>query len=90
MIKSLPSLLEANNQVDVFLVPRVNTVDGITQEHVTKWGWKLNERGWVNFPDFQWRIYRNTPDIYWINKVHERLTGFKSFATLPTEEEWSL
>ena len=90
LIKSLPSLLEANNQVDVFLVPRVNTVEGITGQHIMKWGWNLNERGWVNFPDFQWRIYRNTPDIYWINKVHERLSGFKSYATLPSEEEWSL
>jgi hypothetical protein len=90
LIKNLPILLEANNQVDVFLVPRVNTVEGITDQHILKWGWNLNNEGWINFPDFQWRIYRNTPDIYWINKVHERLTGFKAFATLPPEEEWSL
>jgi hypothetical protein len=90
LIKNLPILLEANNQVDVFLVPRVNTVEGITDQHIMKWGWNLNDEGWINFPDFQWRIYRNTPDIYWINKVHERLNGFKSYATLPSEEEWSL
>ena len=90
LLKSLPSLLESNNQVDVFLVPRVNTVDDITDAHIKKWGWRLNEKGWVNFPDHQWRIYRNNPDIYWVNKVHERLAGFKAYAALPAEEEWSL
>lgn len=90
LLKSLPSLLETNSQVDVFLVPRVNTVDGITDTHIKKWGWRLNERGWVNFPDHQWRIYRNNSDIYWVNKVHERLAGFKAYAALPAEEEWSL
>lgn len=90
LLKSLPSLLETNSQVDVFLVPRVNTVDGITDAHIKKWGWRLNESGWVNFPDHQWRIYRNNSDIYWVNKVHERLAGFKAYAALPAEEEWSL
>lgn len=43
--------------------------------------------GW---PDFQTRIYRNTSEIKWINKVHERLDGHKQFAYLPMEEEWAL
>jgi cellulose synthase/poly-beta-1,6-N-acetylglucosamine synthase-like glycosyltransferase len=43
LIVNLPSLLESNNQVDVFLVPRVNTVDGITEEHIKKWGWPISK-----------------------------------------------
>ncbi len=87
---NIPEVLESNPQIDVFLVPRVNTVDGLTQQHIDKWGWRVDEKGYVNFPDFQWRIYKNTPEIKWINKVHERLSGFKTFAPLPAEEEWSL
>ena len=55
-------------------IPRVNTVQGLTTEHIQKWGWQVNERGWVNWPDYQTRIYKNTDEIQWMNKVHERIT----------------
>jgi len=90
LIESLPYILEVNQELDVLLVPRVNTVEGLTQEHIHKWGWNVNSEGWVNWPDFQWRIYRNTPEIKWVNKVHERLEGFKAYTTLPMEEDYSL
>ena len=90
LIEILPELLESNPELDVFLVPRINTVEGLTQEHITKWGWNVNEKGWVNFPDFQWRIWRRKPEIQWINKVHERLTGFDTYTALPSEELFCL
>jgi len=90
LIESLPEILETNFQVEVYTVPRVNTVDGLTQEHIQKWGWYVNENGWVNFPDYQWRIYKNTPDIKWKNKVHEVLDGYKTMAQLPAFEDLSL
>ena len=43
--------------------------------------------GWVNWPDYQWRIWKNTPEIKWVNKVHERLDGFKTYAQLPADTE---
>ena len=85
----LPQILEAN-QVDVIRVPRINTVEGMDQDHMQQWGWAVNEHGWINFPDYQWRVYRNTPEIRWENKVHEVLTGYKTIAHLPTEKEWCL
>ena len=89
LLDMLPSILESNPEVDVYLVPRINTVSGITEEHILKWGWKYeNER--VNFPDYQWRIYRNNNTIKWINKVHERLEGYKTFSTLPAQDEFCL
>lgn len=90
LIESLPSILESNPELDVLLVPRVNTVEGLTQEHIQKWGWNVNSEGWVNWPDYQWRIYRNTSEVRWVNKVHERLEGFKTYTTLPMEEDYSL
>ena len=85
----LPEVLQHNN-VDVLKVPRINTVEGLTQEHIDKWGWGVNEQGWVNFPDYQWRIYKNNKKVKWINKVHEVLEGYKTMSYLPTEEEWCL
>jgi len=83
-------LLEANSDVEAYWVPRVNTVAGITEEHITKWGWRVSEDGWVNFPDWQMRIYRNNNNIYWIKPVHEQLKGYTKFANLPAEEKFSL
>ena len=89
LIDYLPTILESN-PVDVVFVPRVNTVEGLTDEHISKWRWKVNEEGWVNWPDFQTRLYRNNSEIKWHNKVHEVIRGHKQFAYLPMEEEWAL
>jgi len=90
LIENLPFVLQHNSAVELYAVPRVNTVEGLTQDHIQKWGWNVNERGWINWPDFQTRIYKNTPEIKWINKVHERLDGHKQFAYLPMDEEYAL
>ena len=90
LIESLPEILESNPEVEVYVVPRVNTVEGLTQEHIQKWGWNVNEDGWVNFPDYQWRLYKNASDIKWKNKVHEVIEGYKTVAQLPAYEDLSL
>lgn len=90
LIESLPSIFSQNQNVDVFLVPRINTVEGITEKHIETWRWQVNDRGWVNFPDYQWRMWKNKKGIHWINKVHERLNGFGEYAFLPPEEEYCL
>ena len=90
ILETLPLLLEQNPDVEVYLVPRVNTVKGLTDEHIKQWRWNVNSEGWVNWPDYQWRVYKNTPSIKWKNKVHEVLEGFKQFAHLPMEEDYSL
>ena len=90
LIENLPIILESNPTVDIFLVPRINTVDGITQGHLNVWKWSINEKHWINFPDFQWRVYKNIPEIKWVGKLHEYLQGFKEYSTLPPEEEYCL
>ena len=86
LIEKLPEILEGNPDNEVYLVPRVNTVEGLTDEHIQKWRWRVNEKGWVNWPDYQWRIWKNKPEIKWVNKVHEKLEGFKSYSPLPDLE----
>jgi len=90
LIADLPEILEANPEVDVYVVPRVNTVEGLTPEHIAKWGWHINENGWVNFPDYQWRIYKKSPYIKWKNKVHEVIDGYKTMAQIPAYKSLSL
>jgi len=90
LIMVLPEVLEENPEVEVYLVPRVNTVEGLTEEHIQKWGWKVNDEKWVNWPDYQWRIWKNKPEITWVNKVHERLDGFKHYTAMPDVEYFAL
>jgi len=89
LVEYIGQVLE-DNPVDIVFVPRVNTVEGLTQSHIDKWKWNVNENGWVNFPDYQTRIYKNTDDVKWMNKVHERITGYDTFSNFPAEEQWSL
>jgi len=90
LIDNLPILLDSNPDNEVYLVPRVNTVEGLTQEHITKWRWNIDDEGRVNWPDYQWRIWKNKPEIKWINKVHEKLEGFKTYAPLPAFHDLAL
>ena len=89
-IQHLPELLQDNPTIDLFLLPRINTVDGLTQQHIDIWRWRVDENGWVNFPDYQTRILQNSPKINWVNKVHEVLTGHNTYAMFPAEEFYCL
>ena len=88
LIYNIKSILESNPTIDLYWVPRVNTVEGITQQHIDKWRWNVNEKGWVNWPDYQGRIWRNRPNIRWEKPVHEQLTGYKEHTFLPAEEQF--
>ena len=88
LMKNIKMILEANPTIDLYWIPRVNTVEGLTQEHIDKWGWQVNEKGWVNFPDYQGRIWRNRSNIRWEKPVHEQLTGYKEHSFLPQEENF--
>jgi len=80
-------VLDVNEEIDLIAVPRVNIVKGLTENDVIQWGWRLNNQGWVNWPDNQHRIFRNNPEIECINKVHEKIVGWKTYAELPVDDD---
>ena len=82
---TVPLILEANPEVEMYRVPRWNTVEGLTPEHVRKWGWRIDDKGRVNWPDYQGRIMKRESEVKWVGKVHERLEGYKITAVLPNE-----
>jgi hypothetical protein len=85
LVNNMRDLLDSNKDVDLFFVPRVNTVKGLTETHIQKWGWKVNNNGWVNWPDYQTRLYRRTSEIEWQGKVHERIVGYNTLTILPQQ-----
>ena len=89
LMEQLHTVIEMND-VDLIWIPRVNTVEGLTDEWANKWGWRVTEKGWVNYPDYQARVFRNTDEIRWVKPVHEHISGCKTYAHLPPHEELSL
>ena len=89
LIQQLSTILEIND-TDLVWVPRINIVNGITDWHIKHWGWNQTEQGWINFPDYQARIFRNTEDIKWVKPVHEVIDGAKTYSHLQPHEELTL
>jgi len=127
LLEILPNLLEENNEIDLFFIPRINTVDGLGYTHVKKWNWKISKLEThvakkemnftsdeyrllqennliinenedeveyyipiINHPDYQTRLYKNTKEVQWLGKVHEKITGYSTFTALPTDEHYCL
>jgi hypothetical protein len=90
LVINLRTLIESN-PVDCYVLPRKNLVENLTPHHIQKWRWNVNEKGWVNWPDPQKRVYRNDPSIQWSGHiVHGMVEGYKTYAILPFEEQWCI
>ena len=89
LIQNIKQIINLNPETELIYVPRINTVEGLTQDHINKWRWQVNEEGWVNWPDYQGRIYKRSPMIEWKGKVHERIEGMKKYSHLPAKEEFA-
>jgi len=90
LMSTMDWLIKENPKTDIFWVPRINKVNGLTEEHIKRWGWNVDPKGRVNFPDYQCRILKNVKRIKWKNKVHEVLTGHKTESHLPSNSEFCI
>lgn len=92
LLMNLPVFLHDNSEIDLFYIPRINIVEGITEEYAHSQHWnlqkiefpiasELNEHV-INFPDRQARLFKNLPEIKWRNRVHEVITGHKSYVDM--------
>lgn len=79
-------ILSMKPDTDMIYVGRVNTVEGITDEHIKKWNWNIDALGRINMPDFQGRIFRS--NMKWINKVHEKIDCALNRIAFLTDEEY--
>jgi len=78
------------NHGDMYAIPRINTVEDLTKEDIEKYQWNVNTNGWINWPDYQPRIFKNTGEIKWLGDVHERLTGYKRASGLPEDPRFAI
>ena len=89
-IYMIREVLKLNPKIECFLIPRINTVAGLTQQHIAQWGWRVDQHQRVNWPDYQFRVCKNKPEIHWVSKVHERLVGYETVTKFPSEDVYAL
>ena len=65
LMNTMEWIIDNNPKTDIFWVPRINKVEGLTKEHIQKWGWNVDDQKRVNFPDYQCRILKNVKRIKW-------------------------
>lgn len=75
-----------NEQFDVICVPRINICPGYTEDFIQKHGFNVNDVGWINWPDYQGRIYKK--NLKWIGNVHEKIDGAPKF--IPPNPKFAL
>jgi hypothetical protein len=75
---------------DIMYVPRINICPGYTAEWLDGHKFQLNEMGWINYPDYQGRYYKNNGEIKWENDLHERLIGSEKVARVDAKPLVSL
>jgi hypothetical protein len=90
LLQNIKTVLFSNPGIELYWVPRENYVAGITDEHIKRWSWKVDNLGRINFPDYQARLFKNLPNVKWQNPVHEIIVGAVAQATLPSEPRFCL
>lgn len=74
LIKNIKQIIEQTG-AEIIAVPRINIHPDITEEDAKEFGFNINEVGFINWPDYQMRVYKNCDYIKWTDELHTKLTG---------------
>jgi hypothetical protein len=89
LIKGIKKIL-TENDIDIVWIPRINIHPGLTKEFLEKYKFPVNENNWINWPDYQGRIYKRNDKIRWTNEMHTKLVGGERNAKLPADPRIAL
>lgn len=81
-IETIKNDILLNPECEMFLIPRLNFLLGSTNKSLEKIDFTKDQFGRIRWPDYQTRLYKNLPHIYWENKVHESLRGYRSLIAI--------
>lgn len=93
LMENLKDIINMNPDVECFLIPRINDFIGVNHDNAKRWGWHLTpyeDRLIVNFPDYQFRLFKNIERLKWERPLHEKIEGARITTRLPAEYDWSL
>lgn len=81
LVNNIKDALMKTN-ADLIYIPRMNITPGYTQEWLERCNFRVNDAGFINWPDFQGRVFRNQESIRWTKNLHEKVDGAKTFISL--------
>jgi hypothetical protein len=79
LIKNIKQII-IDTSAELLYIPRINICPGYTQKWLDKHSFKVNEVGWINWPDYQGRVYKNNGIVKWSKGLHETISGAKNMS----------
>lgn len=89
LIKNIKRIIEQTG-AEIIAVPRINIHPDITEEDAKEFGFNVNEVGFINWPDYQMRVYKNCDYIKWTDELHTKLTGTDKVVGIKAMPEMAL
>lgn len=74
LIKTVKKIIE-DTGAEIIAIPRINIHPDITEEDARTFGFTMNDYRFINWPDYQMRIYKKCDHIHWTEELHTKLTG---------------
>jgi GT2 family glycosyltransferase len=83
-LTDLNDILKENEGIDGFQIPRINVLvdEAELSEYINNFKWENDNKSWLNYPDSQFRLFKNNINIFYVNRVHETLLGCNSYLSL--------
>lgn len=79
-----------DTDADLIIIPRINIHSGATREWLKQNNFVTNEVGWINWPDYQTRFFKNKPEIKFGRQLHETIEGAKTYCSMKSMPELSI
>ena len=89
LIANLKNII-TETEAEIFFIPRINIQPGITQSYIDHYKFNINEAGWINWPDYQGRLYKNCEYVTWTDELHTKLTGSTKIQGIVAKPELAL
>lgn len=89
LLENIDEILNANEHNECIWIPRLNIFQGVTQNDIMSWGWKYDGK-YINFPDYQSRLFKNLSHIRYERRLHEKVENYKSYVFIPPQEDIAL
>lgn len=89
LIKNIKNIIKESG-AEIIAVPRINIDPGYTEEFLKRRNYRINDVGWINWPDFQTRIFKKCDHIKWTNTMHTKLYGTNKAVALKPEPKLAM
>ena len=89
LIKNIKKVIQQTG-AEIIFIPRINIHPGLTSDFIRWSEFNVNEMGWINWPDYQGRIWKKCDYIKWSDEVHTKLIGTDKVVKLQPNPQVSM